>query len=587
MSISTTIYEFGPFRVDLGRQVLLFEGAPIHLPPKTFALLAALLEHHGELVSKEHLIAALWPDTVGTEANLGVNMSALRKALGEKPKEHRYIITVPQRGYSFVAKVKRVEAAANAGGSNRAEVDGASVKHLAVLPFRVLDSNDGKAVLGLGFADGVITHLAKVPELSVRSTGTVHRISRDPMAPTEIGNTLKVEEVVEGTLTRAGDRLTVTVQLVRCATGSLVWGENYASRLQDLQDLQIRIAEDLLGALRVPWDPALQPAAFTPPSRNIEAFSLYLQARAHSSGIDVALLQEAIGLFEAALARDPKFALAHTGLADTYHTLWTLGRLDTKEAVIRIERAARSALDLDPAQAEAHVWLGNVATVYRHDLREAERHFRRSLELSPNGTTALRYYAVYLIVAGRPESALLVARRAQALDPTSPPINLVVASALYYGREYERAAGLFRAMAEVGPRSTWFQFMFAWCLIQLHREQEALEFLRKFTARDGDRNPWKLALTGYLESKLGEREAALRRLNAISSSVAPPEPPPTARAILYLGLGDLERAMDALDQAYADRHPFICYLHVDPFWDPLRAEPRFRNLVQRIGFTQE
>jgi DNA-binding winged helix-turn-helix (wHTH) protein/tetratricopeptide (TPR) repeat protein len=584
MPSSSKIYEFGPFRADLGRQVLLREGTPVHLPPKTFALLAALLREHGEIVSKERLIAALWPDTVGTEANLSVNVAALRRLLGENPKEHRYIVTIPQRGYAFVAEVEEPNASGDGGAETANPVDAGKVHHLAVLPFRVVDPGGGGELFGLGFADGLITHLAKVPTLSVRSTGAVRRFLHDPMGPARVGAELKVSDVIEGTLTRSDDRLTLTVQLVRCRDGSLTWGETYEGGVQDVQDLQIRIAEDLMQVLKTPRDPDFPRAELQPPSRDIKAYGLYLRARAHSSGHDFASLFKSLELFEAALDRDPEFAMAHTALADVYHTLWVLGRLTTQQAVTRIEEGARKALALDSGLADAHVCLGNVAVVYRHDLKAAERHFLKSLELSPNAITALRYYSAYLIVIEDPHKALAIARRGQVLDPTSMPINLAVASALYYMKEYERAMGLLRAMAEVEPRFTWAQFMVGLSLIQLHREEEAVRHLRVINDRFGDGEPWTLSLLGYLEARHGNREKALRCFDVMASLESPPPPPAITNAILHLGLGDWERALDALEQAYADRHPFVCYLHVEPFWEPLGDEPRFRNLIQRIGF---
>ncbi len=586
MSNSTAIYEFGPFRADLGRQVLLFEGEPVHLPPKTFALLAALLEQHGGLVRKEDLIAALWPDTVGTEANLSVNVAALRKVLGEKPKEHRYIVTIPQRGYSFVAKVKKVGTATDAGAPIGTDADGGSVRHLAVLPFRVLDSSDGKAVFGLGFADGLITHLGKVPALSIRSTGAVRRFTNNPEPPAVAGAELQVDNVIEGTLTRSGDRLRTTVQLVNCSNGSLSWAETYEGPLHNIPHLQVSIVEALIQALKIHRGPNFIPMNLQPLSRDINAFSLYLQARAHSSSLESTSLFKSLELFEAALALDPDFAMAYTGLADVYHTLWVLGRIPTQQAVTEIERVAATALDLDPTMAEAHVCLGNVALVYRHDLRGAERHFLKSLELSPNATGALRYYSAHLIVTGDPQEALRIARRGQILDPTSMPINLAVASALYYLHEYERAAGLFRAMAELEPQFIWARFMVGQCLFRLRRVDEALRYVQETDDFFGSKEPWTLALLGYLQGRHGKREDALRCLDTVASTESPSPPPAIVSAILYQGLGDLERTLDALEQAYADRHPFVCYLHVDPFWDPLRDEPRFRSLIQRIGFAE-
>jgi len=207
----------------------------------------------------------------------------------------------------------------------------------------------------------------------------------------------------------------------------------------------------------------------------------------------------------------------------------------------------------------------------------------RSLELSPNTASTLRFYAAFLIVSRQFAKALETARRGQILDPTSMHINLLVASALYYGGQYERAAGLFRAMSEVEPRFPWARFMLAWTLIQLHRDEEALEALRQPSSRLLQETLWGHALMGHLEAKLGRPDAALRHLKAMEAET-PHQAPSTATAILHLGLEDTAHTMEALEQGYAERHPFICYLHVDPFWNPIRDEPRFRNLMQRIGF---
>ncbi len=570
-------WEFGPFRVDPVRRILTRDGQPVHLAPKAFTLLRVLLEHRGRVLSKEELFGFLWPKAAGTEANLSMNVTAVRRALGEEPHEHRYVVTIPQQGYSFVAEVRELHP-----GSRPGLVDPVSdepLRRLAVLPFRLLHGRPTDGYLRLGLADALITQLSKYKAVSVRSTGSVRRFLDHEEEPAAVAEHLKVQAVLEGTVQRREHDSRVTVQLVD-ARGELIWASSYELDGQDVFRLQTRILADLTEMLGLESEVAI-PEASHSYTEDIEAFQLYLHGRSLSSRPEPGTLPRAREFYERALAKDPGFALAYLGMAEADFALMRLGLVRSDLAAERIESEAHQALDLDDRLGEAHVWLANVAMYARWDWDGARELYRKALATTPHSSVAHAYYAYFLMMMGEKEEALERALQAQRLEPLSPLCNVMVGLALFFLGRRKPAVEQFQTVTTFDPRNTWGQFGLGWLLLQMGRAKEALTQFDLVVALCGE-STWMHCFQGACQALLGERRAALAHLEAVEESARREFVQPYYRSVLQLALGRRERALDDLEKALEEHFVFLCFLNVDIWWDPVRDDPRFRALLSRM-----
>ncbi|MBI3678871.1 MAG: tetratricopeptide repeat protein [Acidobacteria bacterium] len=618
-SLTNHLYEFGPFRLDPARRLLFHENEVVPLTPKAFDTLIALVEHGGQVLEKEELIRRVWPDTVVEENNLNQCISTLRKALGDSPNEHRYIVTLPGRGYRFAASVRTVgveETAATAppgvqrraftrtvivtaligavataaylwtlkqAGRSGAELP---VRSLAVLPFKSLAADGGDEYLGLGISDALITRLSNLRRLIIRPTSAVVRYAEGSQDPIAAGRELKVDSVLDGKIQRSGDRIRVTVQLLRVEGGVPLWADQFDQRFADIFDVQDSISERVTGALMVRLSGEEKKRAARRHTANTEAYHAYMKGRFYWSRNTPEDLEKAIESFQQAIRLDPKYALAYAGLADCY--VFGRGQAGSRRAMPLRERfpiakaAVTKALELDDTLSEAYAPLAYLKLSYEWDWAGAEKDFLRAIEFSPGYATAHQWYAECLVYLGRLDEALAAIERARELDPFSPAINDSMVRILYYSRRYDRALEECRNTLELHPNFDQAHILLGRVYVQKKMFSEAVaEFQKAVALSDG--LPGAIAWLGHAYAVSGRKQDALRVLQDLKDLSKRRHVSPFLIAIVYAGLDDREAALAWLEKAYDDREAALRAIKVDPNLDNLRAEARFQDLLRRVG----
>ncbi|MGH8218826.1 MAG: winged helix-turn-helix domain-containing protein [Steroidobacteraceae bacterium] len=416
-------YEFGRFRLDPHQRLLSDEQqAPVALTPRAFDLLLCLVERAGQLLDKSTLLKAVWPNVIVEENNLSQHLSALRHALGDGGDGERYIVTVPRRGYRFVAEV-RITAALTSASERAREPSRASV---AVLPFANLSGDAAKEYFGDGLAEELIHLLSRVPGLAVPARTSSFAYKGRSLNVQMIARQLRVATVLEGSVRSAGERVRVTAQLVDAVSGYHLWSQSYDRSFEDIFRLQDEIASAIVEAIRVHMSVTLGPlAAAPPPTRDLEAYRLYLQgASVAARGAEPGVLA-GIALLEQAIERDPNFARALGTLAVRRLGLSFYGHPD---AMANAERDARSALSLDPSLPEAHSALGMVSIV-RHRWRDAEASFAAPQALGERDLTSFAH-ALYLPASvGYLQQSLARLREGYDRTPAEAPLLAMLAVA--------------------------------------------------------------------------------------------------------------------------------------------------------------
>jgi DNA-binding winged helix-turn-helix (wHTH) protein/TolB-like protein/Flp pilus assembly protein TadD len=639
------LYEFGRFTLDASNRLLLRAGEPVPLHPKAFDTLLLLVEHRGEVFGKEDLIGRLWPDSFVEESNLSQNIYVLRRALGPGEDGREYIKTVPKRGYQFVADVREemdAEAEENfrAGTSEKEEettaaADGSwtepatkdktpavepltragvrkppllvlaaaalvvglivgayfwftngtmppgtpAIRSIAVLPFRPLAAEGRDESLELGMADTLIFRLSAVRGLVVRPVSAVRKyadLSQDPLAA---GREQQVDAVLDSTIQAAGGKVRVTARLIRVADGAVLWADRSEQQLADLFAVQDAIAEKLAASLAPRLTEEERGRLTRRYTDDAEAYQLYLRGRYFSEKRTRDGLTKGIEYFRQAIEKDPDYALAYAGLADSYMLLRRWAFAPAKETLPQARAAAEKALRLDDTLAEAHTALGRVKE-HSLDWPGAGAEYRRAIELNPNSETGHHLYAMHLAAMGRLDEATAEIRRAQELDPLSLIINMEVGRIFYFMRQYDQAIAQYKKTLELDPNFELARSNLGVAYEQKGMYEEAIAEYQKMPSRG-------LAPIGRVYALSGKRREAQKVLVELKEQSKKTYVSPVSMAVIHAGLGENEQAIAWLERAFdegdADR---LYFLAVHPTWDGLRSEPRFQDLLRRMGLPQ-
>jgi TolB-like protein/Tfp pilus assembly protein PilF len=590
-------YEFGPFRVDPVQRLLWRDGQLVPLMPKLFDTLLLLVENNGQVLEKGELMQELWPDSFVEEGSLSHNVSVLRKLLGTGSGQ--YIETLPRRGYRFTPDVRQVPNAelnlivrrrtrAHIRATEEYETEdetpallesGSAIKSLAVLPFRTIGQDQAGEYLGLGLADVLITQLGNTGDIVVRPTSAVLKYTELQPDSIRAGSELGVDAVVEGSVQFANGRLRVTVQMVSVREGVALWADKFNTEFTDIFAVQDSISEQVARALTLKLTGARRERLRKRYTESAEAYHSYLKGRYFWNKRNVEGFKKAIAQFKAAIEVDPTYALAFAGLSDTYVLLASWGEQTPREALPRARVAAERALEIDEELCEGHASLGNV--LYgTWDLRGAEAALKRAIELNPNYATAHNRYAQVLVSFRRFDEAIAEMERAQQLDPLSAMVNTAVGSPYFYARQYERAIEQYRKVLELDPDFVPALFSLASALSQKGFFEEAIEAARK-AVEITKRHPLLVAHLANMYAAAGRRGEALEELDELLSGGRAALP--YALALVYVRLGDCDRAIELLEEAFELRNTHLHDLNIDPEFEPLRCDPRFTSLVRRVG----
>jgi len=628
-------YSFGPFRLETRERRLRRDGQPVPLTDKAFDLLEALVKRPGRLLHKEELMHVVWPDAAVEENNLTVTMSALRKALGEGPTDRHYVETVPRHGYRFVADVREV----GEGEVGQGEAEGtpqapavaespadeavlprlpsrqrarrvaittavivaasigialwprhpppetnAVTRSVAVLPFHSLTRGEDE-YLGLGMADAVITRLGSTRTVIVRSTGAVREYVRSDLDPLAAGRELGVDAVLEGSIQTAGGRLRATLRLLRVRDGATLWAESFDEPAGDIFSLQDSISERVSKALALRLTEAQRTLLARHDTEDVEAYHLYLKGRFFWNKRTRDGFQRGRALFEEAVGRDPAYARAHVGVADSHIGLAYYEYERPRDAMPRATAAALKALAIAPTLAEAHVSLAHIKGNYEWDWTAAEQEWRQALALDPDYATAHQWYAVhYLTPTGRLEEARQEARRAQQLDPLSPVFNAFVGATLLFSRRPDEAIEECRKTIDLFPEFGVGHWYLGRAYLQKGRRAEAVAELSEAVRLSGG-SPLMLGTLASAQAAAGDPRQARHVVDELLRLRRDHYASAVSLAVAHAALGEREEALRWLEEAASERAFHLVYLTVWPELDALRAEPRFEAMVRRVGLA--
>jgi DNA-binding winged helix-turn-helix (wHTH) protein/TolB-like protein/Tfp pilus assembly protein PilF len=597
MPAGEKLFQFGPFCVDARRRTLERDGQPVAISGKALDILLVLLRIPGAVVEKDELMREVWPDTVVEENNLTVNISGLRKALGDTVANPKLIITVPGRGYRFAGDLTAPPPAAPAARKppRALWIAAAAVlacvlaaaawlarpkppHTLAVLPFRVLNADADHEYLGVGLADAVITRLGNLRQITVRPLTSVLRLAgRDPF---EAGQAVNADTVLDGNIQVAADHVRVSLQWLRVKDRASLWAESFDEDKSNLFTLEDSIAARLESSIAGQLSGTRQGAPANRQTRNPQAYGDYLRARYYATRYTEEGFRKALAYLQSAIDTDPGYGLAYSGLADAYYAASNM-LLPPSDAMPRAREAALRAAKLDPSLAEAHVSLGLVASKYNWDWAEAEREFRAALALDPNSAGAHLWYGLYRAQLGDLSRAVAEVRRAQELDPLSNDANSYLATTLYWARRYDDALRQGRKVIQFDPEFVPGYVGAAWILEAQGRPADAVGMCEK--ARALESSPWTALALARSRALAGRREPAEKAVRELASGGTAEFVSGYDMAVVWAALGKTDEAFGALEQAYRSKAEWLVYLKVDPQVDALRSDPRFAALLRRLG----
>jgi DNA-binding winged helix-turn-helix (wHTH) protein/TolB-like protein/Tfp pilus assembly protein PilF len=466
--------------------------------------------------------------------------------------------------------------------------DQSKIKSIAVLPFKRLDTLGDSERLGIGMADTLITRLSNISELSIRPTRDVMRYEDGQQDIAEAGRALGVDAILDGSIQRSGDRVRVTVRLIHTASNSQVWAAQLDEKFTDIFALQDAISEQLARALSLNLSDAEQQLIKKNYTADVEAYQAYLKGRYFWNKRTRGDIEKAIEHFEQAIRISPNYALAYTGLADTYATraTRTLTTARREEHYKLAKNAALTAIAIDKNLAEAHAALGLVLRNSDWNWAESEKELKRAIELSPNQPTAHHYYAQLLATVGRMDEALSEITTAQRLDPLSLFINANMGYLYIYARRPEQAIEVAKKALEIDKQFAGLHRVLMWAYQATGKLDEAIRESQSAVEAGGEDDIFGMGILGYGYAVAGQRDKAegvVGKLLALAEQFSPAW---AQAAAVCSGLGDKDRAFELLEKALALRDDRLLRIKVDPRFDHLRADERYNSLLRRMNLPQ-
>jgi TolB-like protein/DNA-binding winged helix-turn-helix (wHTH) protein len=631
------LVRFGAFELDLRTGELRRSGVRIHLADQPFQVLRTLLDRPGDLVSREELRQRLWAAETFVDFERGLNAAVrrLRDALGDSADVPRFVETLPRRGYRFIAPVSRPPASKPAEplppgiahevipapGLTAARwptrirrpllfagmavavavvlwASGSFLTYpppqtpsaarrsmLAVLPFQNMTGDPAQEYISDGMTEELISQLGRLDpsRLGVIARTSVMPFKATTKAADRIGSDLRVSYLLEGSVRTTTHRIGITARLIETGTGSQLWAGQYERDVHDLLALQREVAEAIaaqimtsLGVTRASIDADVRRHSAVP-----GAYEHYLRGRYHlvrdaTDGVDKALEH-----FQKAIDLDGAYALAYSGLADTYAALGEGGFQPMHDAYLLARAAALKALALDDRLGEAHNSLAQITADYYWEWADADRHFRRAIELNPNDETALRSYSFYLACMRRHQESIEFAQLARRLNPVSPVAQFQVAMSLYLARRYDDAIAEAAATLDLAPDSGAAHVLLGRVYVAQGLPDRAVGELERARALTGPR-PDVITPHAYVLARSGRQLEAHAMVDELRRISQPRDPAPIRIAFLHIGLGETDRAFEWLDKAIDARDWQVSLLNVEPAFDTLRSDRRFAALVERV-----
>ena len=466
-------------------------------------------------------------------------------------------------------------------------IRGEAIDSIAVLPFVNVNGNPDMEYLSDGITDSLINSLSQVPRLRMIARSSVFRYKGKEVDPQTVGRELSVRAILLGRVAQHGDNLSISAELVDARDNSRIWGEQYSRRLSDILQVQEEISREISDKLRLKLTGEEQKLVAKRYTENVQAYQLYLKGRFYSNKRNEESLKRGVDYFQQAIEKDPNYALAYSGLADSYSGIAAvfISAMPPREAMLKMKLAAQKAVELDDTLAEAHTSLGELKFRGDRDWSGAEREFKRALALNPNYTRAHDEYTQYLVAMGRFEESFAEAKRAQALDPVSPRTYAELGFAYYFAGRYDQAIEEYQRALELDPNFLNAHWLLGFAYANKSMFEQARAESLKAVELSGH-GPGALGGLGYVYATLGRRDEAQQVIVELKELAERRYVSPYSLAAIYGRLGDKDAAFEWLEKAYSDGAYGILFLKFAPEWDGLRSEPRFQDVMRRVGLTQ-
>ena len=634
--VQTPVVRFGIYEMSLQSGELRKGGVRVRVQQQPLKLLEILLERPGQVVTREELRNRLWPNEGFGDFDQAVNIAIgkLRGALSDSADNPRFVETLPKRGYRFIADVSisESEPPLSRSESGLTEAPGeqfrepsstptrkrlqwlkartaivsalililvplliflfrswnrppTAIRSIAVLPLENLSGDAGQDYFADGVTDQLITDLAQISALRVisRTSAMAYKGARKPLP--EIARELHVDAVVEGTVLRSGEQVRITAQLIQASADSHLWADSYEGNLRDTLLLQKKVAQAIADRIRIELTPGEQAGLRNLKVVDPQAYEDYLKGRYFWNKRTGDGLRKAIDYFNEAIAKDPNYAPAYSGLADSFALAgdWQYAVMTTKEALPKAKAAAMKALELDNTLSEAHTSLAFCLEGFDWDSETAESEFRRAIELSPGYATAHHWYAWHLALIGRKSDALSEMRKAQNLDPLSLIINADLAELLLIEGSPDEAIDQSRRTIEMDPSFALAHNQLGQAYLNEHKFPEAISELQKAVQLSGG-SPTCIANLARAFAESEKRTEAAALLSELKARSSRGYPYAAELASVYTALGDKDDAMASLEKGYEER--FNPGVLLRPAFDPLRSDPVFQDFERRIGLPR-
>jgi TolB-like protein/DNA-binding winged helix-turn-helix (wHTH) protein/Tfp pilus assembly protein PilF len=600
-------------------------------------LLMLLVERRGDLVKREEIAERVWGKDIFVDVDHSINVAIrkIRVVLRDDPEKPRFVETVVGKGYRFTAPIisnnaesiaqpQALPAATHASSAtaalpdakrifsgrlkillaglavltlfsaawvlNRYGVKGTSrpsIKSVAVLPLKNLSGDPNQEFLADGITETLIGRLARIHDLRVISRTSVMHFKDTQLSVPEIAKTLGVDAIVEGSVIREGNQVRVHAQLIRASTDEHIWADEYQQEYRSVLVIEENLARNIAGQIEITITPQERVSLASAEPVDPESHEDYLKGRYYFNQRTTRAMNKSVAYFKQAIARDPKYALAYSGLADAYALLGFRGGVPSKDALSQAKAAALKANELDDTLAEPHASLAFIAETHEWDWATAARQYKRALELNPGDARTHNWYAGYLMYVGRFEEGIDQAKRARELDPLSLPINNALAGRLLVAGRDDEALDQVRNTLELNGNFAPAHQTLGWIYLNTGKQREAvLEFQKALELSGNDDKDLMLDL-GFAYAVTDDREDARRILAKLKMLHEQGLLPSAPIGILYGALGETNEAFAWLDKAYEERDPELTYLKVPGRrFEPLRHDPRFHELVQRMGLPE-
>jgi TolB-like protein/DNA-binding winged helix-turn-helix (wHTH) protein/Tfp pilus assembly protein PilF len=632
---------FGAFEADFASGDLRKQGLRIKLRGRPFEILGLLVERAGEVVTREELRQALWAADTFVDFDHGLNtaVNKLRETLGDTAENPRFVETLPRRGYRFVAPVEWMRkggepvrgeplplaapeaptepvaqkpAPPPAGPPRRSmriwlpaavvlgvaalvfvgrslrDREAPGPVRVAVLPFANLSGDPSQEYFVDGMTDALIAELAQLDGLRVISRTSVMPYKATRLSMPAIARELRVDSVIEGSVVRVGDRVRVTAQLIEGTSDRHLWAKNYERAAADVLGLQREVALDIAREVRATLSPRDAAHLAEQPSVDPRAYEAYLRGRFFWDTMSEKGLKTSIEFYERAIGMDPSYAPAYAGLADAYWILGSAGyeAAPPEETVPKARAAARKALELDPSLMRAEATLALIEIDHDWNFAPAERRLRAVLDQNPSLASVHVSFSAYLAGMGRFDESIAEARKGQELDPLSVVPVQTLAFRLYYARRFAEAEATFTRALDVDPTSFVARVGLGLVRWQQGRGREALAELERGTSASGG-STWARASLAHVLAATGNAARARELLKQLEAEARDRYLPPFYASVIHAALGERDLAMAGLEKSYAEKSGWMVFLRIEPFFDGLRSDPRFADLLARVGLPRE